>query len=72
MDALTNRKERRHDVQRRAVIRRAVNRRGMAPMEVVMTLGIVLPIAAVLYAIAQRSLGNLYHVVSILVAYPYL
>lgn len=62
MDAVNTRRKR----------RRVAIRRGMAPMEVVMTLGIVLPIAVVLYLLAQQTLGNLYHVVSNLVAYPYL
>ena len=47
-------------------------RRGMAPIESVMALGIVFPMAVVLYMIAQKSLCNLYHVVAHLVGYPYL
>lgn len=48
------------------------SRRGMATMEAIFALGILLPIAAIFYMLAQRTLGNLYHVIASLIAHPFI
>lgn len=50
----------------------AVRKRGMAALEVVAFVDTVVVLALSAYAIAERSCGGLYHVISTIVGSPYL
>lgn len=47
-------------------------RRGLSTMEAVATLAVTFPMAWVLYLLAEKSLGNLYQIISSIVGSPYL
>lgn len=52
--------------------RKKSSRRGMSAMQAVISLAVTFPMTWVLYLMAEKSLGNLYQIISSIVGSPYL
>lgn len=50
--------------------KRSRSRQGMATVDVVLVIGTLFPICMVLYYIAERSLANLYLIISVVIGSP--
>ena len=59
-------------MNRRTSKRESSRRRGMSTLQAVASLAVTFPMAWVLYLMAEKSLGNLYQIISSIVGWPYL
>ena len=59
-------------MSKQSFVRRKYRHNGLSTMEAVATLAVTFPMAWVLYLMAEKSVGNLYQIISSIVGSPYL